>query len=151
MNIKNLFIGNTNNTFVQFFRYCFVGGLAFIADAGSLGLLVEVVKLDEIISAVIAFAIGLTVNYYLSKVWIFKKSKIENRFSEFMLFAIIGIVGLLMNMGIIWLFRDLVGPKQPLEFIPKDKYYMMGKLVSTVIVFMWNFFARKFLIFNKND
>ena len=37
--IKNLFKTPTDNTFIQFFRYLFVGGIAFLVDAGSLFLL----------------------------------------------------------------------------------------------------------------
>ena len=29
---KKLFVGDTENTLIQFFRYCFVGGLAFLVD-----------------------------------------------------------------------------------------------------------------------
>lgn len=151
MKIKELFVGQTNRTFIQFFRYCFVGGLAFIVDAGSLTLLVELAHLDEILSAVIAFILGLTLNYMLSTLWIFKNSKIENKIGEFLAFVVIGIVGLIMNIAIIWFFRDYIGPRQLLKFIPIDKYYIIGKLTSTIIVFMWNFLARKFIIFNKNN
>ena len=42
MKIKELFTGETDNTFIQFFRYLFVGGFAFVVDYGTLMLLVEV-------------------------------------------------------------------------------------------------------------
>ena len=29
---KKLFSGDTENTFIQFFRYCFVGGFATVVD-----------------------------------------------------------------------------------------------------------------------
>ena len=29
---KKLFVGDTDNTLIQFFRYLFVGGLAFVVD-----------------------------------------------------------------------------------------------------------------------
>ena len=31
-NFKKLFVGDTDNTLIQFFRYVFVGGLAFVVD-----------------------------------------------------------------------------------------------------------------------
>lgn len=34
MKIKQLFSGDTDNTFIQFFRYVFVGGFAFVVDYG---------------------------------------------------------------------------------------------------------------------
>lgn len=151
MKIKELFSGETDNTFIQFFRYLFVGGFAFVVDYGTLMLLVEVFDFNAKLAAVIAFILGLLVNYILSTLWIFKNSKINNRLAEFAAFAVIGVIGLGINELIIWLFDDVIAPRRPLEFIPEDKYYLIGKLVSTAIVFIWNFAARKFIIFNKNS
>ena len=151
MKIKELFSGETDNTYIQFFRYLFVGGFAFLVDYGTLTLLVEVFDFGPVPAAVIAFILGLAVNYILSTLWIFKNSKLNNRFAEFLAFALIGVIGLGINELIIWLFDDVIAPHKPLDFIPEDEYYMIGKLVSTVIVFIWNFAARKFIIFNKKD
>ena len=150
MKFKELFAGETDNTFIQFFRYLSVGGFAFVVDYGTLMLLVEVFGFNAKLAAVIAFILGLAVNYILSTLWIFKNSKIGNRLAEFAAFALIGVIGLGINELIIWLFDDVIAPRQPLSFIPEDKYYLIGKLVSTAIVFIWNFAARKFIIFNKN-
>lgn len=151
LKIKELFSGETDNTFIQFFRYLFVGGFAFVVDYGVLMLLVEVFDFNATLAAVISFTLGLAVNYILSTLWIFKNSKINNRLAEFIAFALIGVIGLGINELIIWLFDDVIAPHQPLSFIPQDKYYLIGKLLSTVIVFIWNFAARKFIIFNKNN
>ncbi len=151
LKIKNLFSGETDNTFIQFFRYIFVGGFAFVVDYGVLALLVEVFSFNAKLAAIISFILGLAVNYILSTLWIFKNSKIENRLAEFAAFALIGVIGLGINELIIWVFDDIIAPRKPLSFIPEDKYYLIGKLVSTAIVFVWNFAARKFIIFNKNN
>ncbi|SDB12270.1 Putative flippase GtrA (transmembrane translocase of bactoprenol-linked glucose) [Ruminococcaceae bacterium FB2012] len=151
MKIKELFSGETDNTFIQFFRYLFVGGFAFVVDYGTLMLLVEVFGFNAKLAAVVAFILGLIVNYILSTLWIFKNSKIGNRLAEFAAFAVIGVIGLGINELIIWLFDDVIAPRKPLDFIPEDKYYLIGKLVSTAVVFIWNFAARKFIIFNKNS
>ena len=151
MKLSKLFKGETDDTFIQFFRYLFVGGLAFVVDYGTLAFLVEVFGMNDKVAAVIAFIFGLAVNYILSTLWIFKNSKIENRLAEFAAFAVIGVIGLGINVAIIAFFDDVVAPHQPIGFIPKDKYYLIGKLVSTVIVFIWNFAARKFIIFNKKS
>ncbi len=149
MKLKHLFAGETDNTFIQFFRYIFVGGLAFVVDYGTLALAVEVFGMNDKIASVIAFVLGLAVNYLLSTLWIFRHSKIDNRLAEFAAFALIGVIGLLINLGIITFFDEVVAPRQPISAIPKDKYYLIGKLVSTAVVFVWNFAARKFIIFDK--
>ena len=69
--LKNLFVNKTDNTVVQLFRYTFVGGVAFIFDFGSLFILTEYIKIYYLVSAAIAFIIGLTINYLLSISWVF--------------------------------------------------------------------------------
>ena len=108
MKIKQLFSGDTDNTFIQFFRYVFVGGFAFVVDYGIMTALVELCRFDPVIAATISFVAGLLVNYVLSTFWIFKNSKIKNRLAEFAAFAAVGVVGLGINAAIIWFFKDIL-------------------------------------------
>ena len=73
MNIKGLFVGKTDNTFIQFFRYCFVGGFAFLVDFGVLTFLVEVFGVPHVAAATISFIAGLATSYVLSTFWIFRR------------------------------------------------------------------------------
>jgi putative flippase GtrA len=123
---------------IQLFRYGIVGGIAFVVDYGSLWLLTEQCHLPYLWSAAIAFLLGLTCNYVLSTRWVFGESKLKNPWAEFAAFALIGIVGLGLNELIMWGFTD------GLHF-----HYMLSKIVSTVIVFFWNFLARRFLVFKS--
>lgn len=133
-----IFKAPTANVLVQLFRYGFVGGVAFVADYGTLYLATEFVGLHHLLSAAIAFVFGLTVNYLLSTSWVFSEHKTGNRWVEFMVFAFIGVVGLGLNELIIYIGTDL------LSF-----HYMLSKVVSTMLVFFWNFFARKYTLFDK--
>src|SRR5574344_1467482 len=107
MKLKNLFVGDTDNTFIQFFRYCFVGGFATVVDWGLSALLFYCVFGQQfaIVCNSLSFVAGFIVNYFLSTFWIFKRSKIKNRFVEFLSFAAIGVVGLLITIGITWGFQ----------------------------------------------
>jgi len=138
IHLKSLFKGKTNNSFLQFFRYTFVGGFAFLVDFGLLILLTEYFHLYYLISAGIGFVFGLIVNYYLSVNWVFNNRVVENRLFEFLVFTLIGIVGLCLNELFLWLFTD------KLLF-----HYILSKAITTFIVYFWNFFARKFLLFNQ--
>jgi len=106
MKIKQLFSGDTDNTFIQFFRYVFVGGFAFVVDYGIMTALVELCRFDPVIAATISFVAGLLVNYVLSTFWIFKNSKIKNRLAEFAAFAAVGVVGLGINAARISLLQS---------------------------------------------
>ena len=122
----------------QLFRYAVVGGISFVVDYGSLWLLTEKAGLPYLWSAAIAFILGLICNYLLSTAWVFGESKLKNAWAEFAAFAIIGVIGLGLNELIMYACTDGLG-----------FHYMLSKIVSTGIVFFWNFLARRFLVFKS--
>lgn len=127
---------NTENIFHQFFRYIIVGAIAFIADLTSLFILTDVFGFYYIISASIAFVIGLMINYYLSIKWVFSKRNLSNKWIEFQIFAIIGIVGLFLNALLIWIFTDYIG-----------FFYLYSKIITAILILFWNFTVRKIILF----
>lgn len=135
--VIKIFKGKTDNTLHQPIRYSFVGGLAFIVDFGTLYILTEYFHCYYLISALIAFVLGIITNYILSITWVFKSRSAKNRINEILIFILIGIVGLGLNELLIWVITDLL-----------SIYYLISKIMTTVIVFSWNFFACKFLLFN---
>ncbi len=128
----------TENTRVQLFRYLIVGGLAFILDYGTLFTLTYYYRINYLISAAIAFFLGLIFNYALSTKWIFYDSRLKNKVTEFSIFTIIGVTGLVLNELIMFIGYDIF-----------HIHYMISKLISTGLVFLWNFFARKYILFTK--
>ena len=131
-----LFYGSTDKLLVQFVRYFFVGGFAFVVDFGLLYILTEYAGLHYLLSATLSFIAGLLVNYIISCLWVFNGSKFKNRLVAFLFFAAIGVVGLALNDTLIWLFTDCIGT-----------HYMFSKIVAAAMVYLWNFFARKYLVF----
>ncbi len=136
--IQYVFKEKTNNTFLQLFRYTFVGGFAFLVDFGTLFTLTEFLKIHYLVSAGIAFIFGLIVNYFLSVKWVFNNRVMDNRLLEFLLFTLIGFVGLSLNELFLWILTDV--------FLI---YYLFSKIITTAIVYFWNFFVRKLLLFSK--
>ena len=133
---NNLFRDHTNKTRIQLFRYIFVGGAAFLVDFISLFILTQYFGIFYLISAALAFILGLAVNYLLSVRWVFNNRKLEKRSFEFGIFAIIGIVGLALNEFFIWFFTQDI-----------QIFYLYSKILAAVIILFWNFFARKFILF----
>lgn len=136
--LKTLLKDKPDSLIGQLFRYAVVGGISFVVDYGSLWLLTEKAGLPYLWSAAIAFILGLICNYLLSTAWVFGESKIKNAWGEFLAFAIIGLVGLGLNELIMYGCTDGLG-----------FHYMLSKIVSTGIVFFWNFLARRFLVFKS--
>jgi putative flippase GtrA len=74
--IKRVLVVSTNSIVIQLVRYTIVGGLAFIVDFASLFALTEFFSVHYLISAAIAFLLGITTNYVLSLTWVFTKRAI---------------------------------------------------------------------------
>ena len=62
---KKIFYGASDNLLIQFVRYFFVGGFAFIVDFGLLYILTEYAGLHYLLSATLSFIAGLVVNYII--------------------------------------------------------------------------------------
>jgi putative flippase GtrA len=131
-----LLTGKTESILVQLFRYTFVGGIAFLVDFGSLYALTEFFRIYYLVSAALAFLLGLTTNYTLSITWVFATRVVRSRWVEFGIFGGIGIVGLGLNEVLIWFFTEQIG-----------LYYLWSKIIASIGVYFWNFFARKFTLF----
>jgi putative flippase GtrA len=126
----------SNAFFQQLYRYTFVGAVAFCFDFGTLFALTYFLGIHYLISAGIAFFVGLSVNYAFSIKWVFDRRSIQDKRMEFLLFAFIGLAGLGLNELFIWYFTEVV------RF-----HYLESKIVSTIFVYLWNFFARKYSLF----
>ena len=141
MSINALYgqILHSQATIFQLIRYGFVGGVAFVADYASLYIFTEWLGVQYLVSAAFAFIIGLTFNYILSNLIVFTTHRLNNRWLEFSIFAIIGVIGLGLNELIMYCACEMIG-----------MHYMIAKLISTALVFFWNFFARKLTLFYKH-
>lgn len=136
LDVKSLFITKSNNTFIQFFRYIFVGGVSFLADGGSL-FLITTIGVNYLISVIFAFVIGLAVNYGLSKLLVFENSSVNGKI-EFLVYGIIGVIGLGFTEIIMYVLTEIAG-----------LYFMVSKVIATIIVLVWNFVARKITLYRK--
>ncbi len=134
--IDKLIKNQTDRTHIQFFRYIFVGGAAFIVDFVSLFILTDFFGIYYIISATLAFILGLIANYALSISWVFNKRTLDNKKSEFAIFAVIGVIGVILNALFIWIFTEYI-----------DLYYLISKIIAAALILFWNFFARKMTLF----
>ncbi len=134
-----IFKGKTDRLTVQFFRYGFVGAIAYLVDFGLLFGFTEYAGIPYLISAALSFLAGLATNYLFSIFWVFKTRSVENRMAEFSMFTFIGVAGLGLNELLLWIFTGLIG-----------WHYLLSKLAATPLVFLWNFFARRFMLFSPS-
>lgn len=122
--------------FIPMTRYFIVGGIAFAVDFGLIYFLTDLYNMYYLTSAALGFCAGLVVNYTLSILWVFDNRKLDSRRMEFIIFGIIGILGLGMNHGIMWFSTDIIGI-----------HYLISKVISQGIIFVFNYGSRKILLF----
>lgn len=128
----------------EFIKYIFVGGTAFCLDTLTLYLcktkiFLELGHIGLYISTALGFLAGLIFNYIFSLIFVFKSAIEENKGRNalsFFLFLIIGIVGLLLTEA---------GMCAGVNFLNMN--YLFTKVIVAIIVLIWNYAARKILIF----
>jgi putative flippase GtrA len=109
---------------------------AFAVDVASLAFFVEVVLLHYLVAATLSFVAGTAVVYWISIAYAFAYRRVEKAHSEFALFALIGIVGICIN---------LVGMYLSVERL--HLHYLLGKVIAAGITFFANFGLRRILLF----
>lgn len=137
--IDKLFRERTDDIFLQFFRYIFVGGTAFIVDFFFLYFFSDICGIYYLISAVLSFIISVLVNYIMSTRWVFNQDNIGNKVLEFNLFILISTIGLVFTEVLLYFFTDIVG-----------LYYLVSKIIASIIVLFWNFLARRVMFYGKS-
>ena len=137
--IDKLFRERTDDIFLQFFRYIFVGGTAFIVDFFFLYFFSDICGIYYLISAVLSFIISVLVNYIMSTRWVFNQDNIGNKVLEFNLFILISTIGLVFTEILLYFFTDIVG-----------LYYLVSKIIASIIVLFWNFLARRVMFYWKS-
>ncbi|MBR2152038.1 MAG: GtrA family protein [Clostridia bacterium] len=152
--LKELFVDDTNDGFIQFFRFCFVGGAATIVDMAVGVIFRNILPFDFIlnlglftlsldaVSSAFGFIAGLVTNYLLSISWVFKRKDI-NRVKEFIIFAIIGIIGLFINTGVMEILGKIIVKANDILFIAK-------KVIATLVTMIWNFAGRKLILYRNS-
>ncbi len=116
-------------------RYFVASAIALGVDTGlyALGLRLQ---FGYPLAAILGFLGGLAVAYLISVRWAFRTRRLGNARIEFVVFAAIGALGLLLTESLLWLQIDV------LAFGP-----LPAKLAASCGVFLFNFGARKFVLF----
>ena len=125
-----------SNTFLsQAIKYLIVGGVCTLIDFSLLYILTCYYNNNYITASVISFLLGAILNYYLCTLWIFKIRVIKLIHHEFIYYIVITLIGLVINILIIWSLTTFI-----------HLYFMLSKLLSAFVTYWWNFSARKYFL-----
>ena len=125
-------------TLTAFFKYVVAGGLGFIIDYSVLTVCYLLFAWHYLISSALGFIAGLVFVYISSNKWVFNQRRLkENVVVEFLVFALIGLAGLALTVLSMWILVDLL-----------NWYPLIAKLMTTALVLLWNFGARKIVLYS---
>ncbi|MCR4802723.1 MAG: GtrA family protein [Lachnospiraceae bacterium] len=108
----------------------------------------------NLVATTISFSVSVIVNYIGSMMFVFERRDDMSRTKEFTIFMILSIMGLGLNILIIYVMDPVVKPLEdlfaPIAFI-KSLIFMVPKVVATFLVLVWNFVTRKMFLEKKED
>lgn len=121
-------------TLQEFIQYVGVGGVAFLVDFGVLTLALTL-GAHHLLAAALGFSAGLVVCFALCVTWVWRGTQARGA-RDFLVFAVIGIVGFGLTLLGMWLGVD------KLHLHP-----LLTKIVVSGFVLAWNFTLRKLFVF----
>ncbi len=122
---------------MQLIKYAGVGGIAAIVEWTSFGVLIGAAHIFYLTAVILSFIASTATNYVLSSRLVFVRGR-HSYFKEVFLLYLVSAAGLLVNLILMSLLVGFLG-----------MHAMPAKIVSTGIVFFWNYGARKMWIFEK--
>lgn len=133
--MRHFIFGRTRSIHIQFLRYFFVGGSAAIVDLLVFAVLVEYLDIHYLLAALIAYMFGLAWNHIICLLWVFQSK--HGRLKEVVMVVLIAFGGLFWTELILFGLVDLGGMQE-----------IIAKMISQVIVLVWNFGMRKIYVFH---
>jgi len=125
--------------FWEFLRYALASAFALVLDFALLIGLTELGGWHYLVSAAVGFVAGSAFLYLLSIGFIFNHRRVQNRRAEFMVFAMIGVAGLLITQCLMFALVSLGGLAYPL-----------AKMATVLVTFLFNFGMRKAMLFTSS-
>ena len=156
---------------LEILRFLIVGGGATIFDFATKTLVAKFLPTVEdgfnsflhfTIPLICGFIVGVLVNYFLSIIWVFQdvedKEKSKSK-SSFLLFVLLGFIGMLLGLGIFYAFRygilaatsgtfDIDVGKNTISLTSPQFWAYFGVFCfQTIVVLVYNYITRKKFIF----
>ena len=144
--------GEKGNRLGEALRFAVTGGICFLIEFAALVGLRDGLGLDTLIATPAAFLISVVVNYAMCVRWVFLAAG-EQRNAARLGFLLTSVMGLLLNEGLMLLFRTAFGEDGVLltagEFSLAQ--YMVNKVLATLIVMIWNYFTKRWILYRKDE
>ena len=129
---------NNNYNLKEFSKYIIASSGVFLFDVTILFILTEVFNFFYLMSGLSSVFVAFSINYFLNITWVFKNRKYSDKpLFEYFLMIIISVVVSGFNVLGLWLFTELL-----------HIYYVLSKIIISLITFIIKFFLRKNILFS---
>ena len=122
----------------QFVRYFAVAGVGLVVDFGTVIFTKQILGFYYLLAVCCGFILGLIFTYIFSNKFVFGAPKVDHK-KAFVLFGVIGLVGLGILNILMLILTGWLGVN-----------YIIAKALATIVVFAWNFLARRTLFHEDN-
>lgn len=119
-------------------KYFFVGGTAACIDIGLFAYFAAYLGWPWLPVSVASFILATLANYYLSIKFVFVSGVRFNKTHEILGVFLISGIALIINQIILFISIEVIQLR-----------LIIAKIMATGIVFFWNYFGRKYIIFKS--
>lgn len=121
----------------KFIRFAVVGFLNTAIDYGLFAALFYSLRINLVMSNVLAYLFALTNSYFLNRAWTYQIKGGTRGGRAFIMYACGNLMGVLISTVIVTLMSGLMNP-------------IFAKLISITIVFPWNYVYSKFFVYRTS-
>lgn len=121
-------------------KYAAASACALLVDFAVLWLLVQCYSWPPVAAATASFSLGIVIVYLLSITLVFGHRRLRGSGVEFLGFAAIGCAGAALNAAVMLIAIKYLG-----------LYYLVAKCVAAGFTFIFNFSARRQLLFAQSS
>lgn len=118
-------------------KFCVVGGIGLLVDFGSTFILKEKFHLNKYLANSLGFLLATINNFLINKYWTFQNQN-GDMIRQYGIFFMISLVGLALNNSIIYLLHQRL-----------HQNFYRSKIIATVCITVWNFFANYYITFTE--
>jgi putative flippase GtrA len=136
--INRLGIAQRPRELVRFLKFATVGVIGMVVDFTMLNLLVAVVGLPVWLANIFSFSAAVVSNFTWNRLWTFPESRSRPLFRQLGQFALVNVVGLVINEAVLLLVLALIR-----NFIPAPWNYNLAKAFAIGVVLFWNYFVNR--------
>lgn len=145
---------------IRFIKFSVVGTGGAVIDFGTLNLLVQLTTCSKVLANTCSFTVAVISNFIWNRLWVYPETRNDPLSGQFVQFFLVNVAGLVFNTAIFygsdeWLLGEAGAMAGPMGVLAVsigmshfDFSYNSAKMLSTVLVLFWNFFANRVWTFS---